>query len=184
MRVEPVNPPSFLPNTAYAVLGLLSFGQELSGYEIRQWALTSLRHFYWSPAQSQIYRELRRLEELGYVEPREVVQTDRPDKMAYSITASGLAELTRWVEQSEPERPVIKHPALLRVFFGHVTTPDRVADIVEKHADQVEDTLAEIEGLLVGLRGSAASDNTRWALEWAAQIHRGDLFGSQRSLSS
>jgi DNA-binding PadR family transcriptional regulator len=79
--------PGFLPGTAYAVLGLLSFGPELSGYELRQLALNSLRFFYWTPAQSQIYRELRRLAGLGYVTGREVSQDSRPDKVAYSRPA-------------------------------------------------------------------------------------------------
>ena len=52
-----------LPATAWAVLGELSFGRELSGYDIKKWADASLRFFYWSPAISQIYRELRRLED-------------------------------------------------------------------------------------------------------------------------
>lgn len=37
------------------MLGLLSFDQELSGYDLKKWADGSLRFFYWSPAISQIY---------------------------------------------------------------------------------------------------------------------------------
>ena len=59
-----------LPLTAWAVLGMLSFGRELSGYDLKKWADSSLRFFYWSPASSQIYAELRRLERVGYVESR------------------------------------------------------------------------------------------------------------------
>ncbi|MFI8792971.1 hypothetical protein [Streptomyces sp. NPDC055105] len=51
-----------LPPTAWAVLGLLSFPGERTGYELKKWADASLRFFYWSPAISQIYAELRRLE--------------------------------------------------------------------------------------------------------------------------
>jgi len=32
-----------LPATAWAVLGLLSFGSDLSGYDIKKWADASLR---------------------------------------------------------------------------------------------------------------------------------------------
>ena len=60
--------PRSLPATAWAVLGLLSFGRDLTGYDLKKWADSSLRFFYWSPAISQIYGELRRLESLGYVE--------------------------------------------------------------------------------------------------------------------
>ena len=56
-----------LPLTAWAVLGVLAFPGERSGYEIKSWADRSLRFFYWSPALSQVYRELRRLEDIGYV---------------------------------------------------------------------------------------------------------------------
>jgi len=44
-----------VPATGYAVLGLLSFGEALSGYDLKQWADHSLRYFFWSPAQSAIY---------------------------------------------------------------------------------------------------------------------------------
>ena len=64
----------FLPGSAYAVLGLLSFGAELSGYELRQLALNSLRFFYWTPAQSQIYRELRRLQHREKLQGAEAAQ--------------------------------------------------------------------------------------------------------------
>src|SRR5256885_16438206 len=47
-----------LTPTAYAILGLLSFGRELTGYEVKQSADDSLRFFYTAPAMSQIYTEL------------------------------------------------------------------------------------------------------------------------------
>ncbi|MDJ0953224.1 MAG: PadR family transcriptional regulator [Acidimicrobiia bacterium] len=168
-----------LPTSSYAVLGLLSFGRKLSGYEIRRWALASLRHFYWSPAQSQIYRELRRLEELGLVSAETVAQRDRPDKTMYSLTEPGHAELVRWVEGPVPEPPVVKHPALLRLFFGHVANPERLADIVAAHGDGVDATTGELEELLVGLEDAPEADYPRLATQWALEIHRGDLAGNR-----
>ena len=53
--------------TSWAVLGLLSFDEELSGYDVKKWADWSLRFFYWAPSYSQIYGELHKLEELGLV---------------------------------------------------------------------------------------------------------------------
>ena len=168
-----------LPTTSFAVLGLLSFGRKLSGYEIRQWALASLRHFYWSPAQSQIYRELRRLEDLGLVSSESVAQSDRPDKTLYAITEAGHTELVRWVEGPVPEPPVVKHPALLRLFFGHVADPERLADIVTAHGDSVDATTGELEELLVGLGDAPGAEFSRLATEWALEIHRGDLAGNR-----
>ena len=50
-----------LPVTAYALLGLLTFGDELTGYELKQRADNTLRFYWVAPAMSQIYTELARL---------------------------------------------------------------------------------------------------------------------------
>ena len=44
--------------TAYALLGLLTFGDELTGYELKQRADNTLRFYWVAPAMSQIYTEL------------------------------------------------------------------------------------------------------------------------------
>ena len=81
--------PESLPMTAYALLGLLSFDRELSGYDLKKWADSSLRFFYWSPATSQIYAELKRLEKLGLVSARETPQDELRNKRVYRITDAG-----------------------------------------------------------------------------------------------
>src|ERR1700736_6640886 len=85
-----------VPATGWAVLGLLSFGRELTGYDLKKWADHSLRFFYWSPAISQIYSELKRLERLGYVTSRTVAQDELRNKRVYAITAEGTEALTEW----------------------------------------------------------------------------------------
>jgi DNA-binding PadR family transcriptional regulator len=59
-----------LAATSWALLGMLSYEQELSGYDIRKWIDWSMRFFYGSPAYSQIYSELKKLEKLGLVTSR------------------------------------------------------------------------------------------------------------------
>jgi len=76
-----------LPATGYAVLGLLSFGRELTGYELKQWADGSLRFFYWSPAVSQIYSELKRLE-IGPVVQREEIEYFREIGLQETVTVT------------------------------------------------------------------------------------------------
>jgi DNA-binding PadR family transcriptional regulator len=53
-----------LPTTSYILLGMLS-SQELSGYDMKLLLDKHIHHIYWSPAKSQIYGELRRLEREG-----------------------------------------------------------------------------------------------------------------------
>jgi DNA-binding PadR family transcriptional regulator len=165
----------FLPGTAYAVLGLLSFGAELSGYELRQLALNSLRFFYWTPAQSQVYRELRRLAGLGYVTGREVSQDRRPDKVAYSITDAGRAELTRWLEQAPVAPPAIRYDTALRLFFGHATSPGRLREVVAEHRAHLERMLAELHAVQAMLEGDPTLALPRIVADWGDHLYGNEL---------
>ncbi len=175
----------FLPTTTYAVLGLLSLGDELSGYEIRQWALQSLKFFYWSPAQSHIYRELRRLEQLGMVQGRDVAQTDRPNKRVFAITEAGRDELARWIDEAPVAAPVLKYDSALRLFFGHAARPERLEAILDEHRAAVQRTLDELDAVrtMLAAGGPAAADEAgaaRWALadlvaSWGQSVWAADL---------
>lgn len=132
LPAAPVAPVS-LPATAYAVLGLLSFDRELSGYDLKKWADSSLRFFYWSPAVSQVYSELKRLDSLGFVHARDVPQDASRTKRVYRITDAGRAALIAWVEHDEVEPPMLKHGPLLRVWLGHLSSPARLRPLLETH---------------------------------------------------
>jgi DNA-binding PadR family transcriptional regulator len=133
-----------LPPTAWAVLGLLSFGRDLSGYDLKKWADSSLRFFYWSPAISQIYAELRRLESLGFVESWAAPQDELRNKRLYRITPEGRDALTEWVRDSPVEPPVLKHGVALRVWLGHLADPAALREIVEAHREYASEMLAEV----------------------------------------
>ena len=163
-----------LPNTAYAVLGLLAFGQELSGYDLKQWA-DNLRFFYWSPAHSQIYAELRRLEARGLATSRQVPQTHRPDKRLYRITQAGLAEARRWLGQDPIEPPVLKHSIVLRLFFGHLTQPERLITILNEYAASLEQSLAELTAVREGLGDSEQFRFPALCAEWGQAYYQAEL---------
>jgi DNA-binding PadR family transcriptional regulator len=91
MSQEP-RPSAPLPITAYALLGLLTFGDDLTGYEIKQRADNTLRFYWVAPAMSQIYTELARLTEHGYVEPV-TSQGEGRRTTSYRITREGQAAL-------------------------------------------------------------------------------------------
>ena len=133
-----------LPATAWAVLGILSFDRELSGYQVKRWADHSLTFFYWSPAVSQVYGELKRLEERGFVVGRDVAEEQRTTRV-YRITDEGRTALTAWLEDSPVEPPVLKHGVLLRLWLGHLSSPARLRDVVEQHRKGVEAVLADLE---------------------------------------
>ncbi|ARF54268.1 PadR family transcriptional regulator [Streptomyces gilvosporeus] len=123
-----------LPLIGWAVLGLLSFGGERTGYELKKWADSSLRFFYWSPAISQIYAELRRLEELGYATSRRSGPEEPRATRRYTLTEAGSEALAAWADGADdPGAPVLKHPLVLRVRLGHLAAPGTLRALVERH---------------------------------------------------
>ena len=77
------------------MLGLLTFGDELTGYELKQRADNTLRFYWVAPAMSQIYSELARLTSHGLVEPttsarRGPAYDDLPDHGGRPGGARGL----------------------------------------------------------------------------------------------
>jgi DNA-binding PadR family transcriptional regulator len=140
---------SELPTTSYAVLGLLTFG-EMSGYDVNKIADQSIA-FFFTPAKSQIYSELRRLVSLGYATEREVAQDRRPDKRLYRISDRGRRALQDWLENTEVEGAEIKSPFLVKVFFGgHMNRDSFLAQVREmrkRDEDQLR-ALREIEKVI------------------------------------
>ncbi|WP_371680014.1 PadR family transcriptional regulator [Streptomyces sp. NBC_01276] len=165
-----------LPPTAWAVLGLLSFPGERTGYELKKWADSSLRFFYWSPAISQIYAELRRLEELGYAASVRSGPEEVRAKRRYAITDAGRAALAGWAsDTAEAGPPVLKHGLLLRVWLGHLSEPERLRAMVEEHMDR---TLAELAAVREAM--AHATEVPEWAfpalaLRWSERQHLAEL---------
>src|SRR3954469_5944942 len=86
--------PHPLANAAAAVLGMVALGAR-SGYEIQRAAELSLR-FFWALGPPQIYAELRRLEEAGYVRGSDEARGRRARRV-YAVTAKGRRALRRWL---------------------------------------------------------------------------------------
>lgn len=169
---EPSAPLPKLPNTAWAVLGLLSFPGERSGYDLKKWADSSLRFFYWSPALSQIYTELKRLEQLGFAVSRIASQDELRNKRLYSITEAGQQALAAWARDTPAGPPVLKHGVALRVWMGHLSEPEELRKTLVEHRDWADRTLAEV----------LASEDTaqdRWpfpalVLKWSERYYQAE----------
>nr|WP_125263064.1 PadR family transcriptional regulator [Streptomyces alboflavus] len=172
----PSPPPAPLPPTAWAVLGLLSFPGERTGYELKKWADSSLRFFYWSPAISQIYAELRRLEALGYASSRRSGPEEPRARRAYAITDAGREALADWAAGGQDAGPpVLKHPLLLRVWLGHLTDPARLRAMVGEHIAHTQDELTQVQGALAHAQGVEGWAHPQIALRWSARHLEGEL---------
>jgi DNA-binding PadR family transcriptional regulator len=182
--VAPVAARVGAPNAATpnAVLGLLSFGQELSGYDLKKWADHSLRFFFWSPAISQIYSELRRLESLGYVTSRVVAKDDTRSRRLYRITEEGRDWLAHWLVSEPADVPVLKHPTILRVWLGHLMEPAALRQAVIEHRNRVETQLGEVRE---DRRAVAANESMAYAelvIRWAERYYSAELENTNRLL--
>lgn len=141
-----------LPVTSYALLGLLTFGDELTGYELKQRADATLRFYWVSPAMSQVYSELSRLTERGLV----LTRGGGDRSTTYRLSAKGRRELEAWMRGTEPGFSVLKHPVALRLLLGHVVDTPATIAMLEAHVAALDAERAALLQVREGLRGSDA----------------------------
>jgi DNA-binding PadR family transcriptional regulator len=111
--------------TAHAALVLLSFGPA-SGYELKQRADNTVRHFFAAPAMSQMYAELDRLAAAGLVADRPERRGGGRETRVFSLTAAGRDELRRWLADDPLPSTVFKSHLALRLVVGHLADPERL----------------------------------------------------------
>ena len=135
----------------YALLALLEAG-EMTGYELAKWFDQSVA-YVWHAQHSQIYTELRRLEQAGLVIAKTLPRGDKAlaTKRPYALTAAGAEALRQWVVQVE-EPPALRDPAYVKAtyleygsyraaraqFRAHRAHYEALRDHYELHVEQLE----------------------------------------------
>ena len=132
--------------TELAVLGLLAWAGETSGYELHKRAERSVG-FIWSPARSQLYAVLKRLQAQGLAAGRHVEQTDRPDKRLLRITEAGRATLREWLDRVDAIEPEDHDGVLLKLFFGAFGDADAAHRQLVDYGQRVRDRLATFRAI-------------------------------------
>lgn len=160
-----------LPPTAWAVLGQLSFENELSGYDVKRWADQSIAFFYWAPSQSQIYSELRRLERLKLV-TSEIEQThEARSRRLYAITDLGRRSIAAWMQADEIDPLVLKHPLLLKVWAAHNGGADQLRPRVEEYRQAALERAAKAREHAVNATKVEEWKYPAISLEWAERFY-------------
>jgi len=80
----------------YIILGYL-MKEEMSGYDLKQW-MTNCTSYFFDASFGSIYPALKRLEEKGYIQSSEVVESSKFKKI-YSITDFGKSHFLNWLEK-------------------------------------------------------------------------------------
>jgi DNA-binding PadR family transcriptional regulator len=114
---------------AHAILSFLS-DRSCSGYDLAKNFDGSVG-FFWNASHQQIYRELTKLESLGWISYETVAQKGKPDKKLYRMTETGCQELMDWISQPSELTP-IKEELLVKIYAGHYVSPT----VILKHLEQ------------------------------------------------
>jgi len=150
---------------------MLSYEEEISGYDLKKWIDWSVDLYYWSPSYSQIYTELKKLEGLGLVTSRVERDEGTRTRRLYKITQAGMDAAVEWVNDAPVDPPVLKHSVLLRVTFGHLTNPARLKEVLQEYAEYAEARHAKAVEDADGAEDEPAWAYSVLALRWAAKYY-------------
>jgi DNA-binding PadR family transcriptional regulator len=87
-----------------------------SGYDLSKRFAGSVG-FFWHASQQQVYRELTKLEEQGYLTAEVIRQVGRPDKRLLEITQAGRDFVRSWIAEPSEISP-IKDELLVKLYGG------------------------------------------------------------------
>ncbi|GGC61607.1 PadR family transcriptional regulator [Undibacterium terreum] len=113
--------------------------QPCSGFELARRFDRSIG-FFWHATHQQIYRELGRLEESGWLESLPP-ESGRGRKKVYRLLPAGREELQRWTGESQDPRP-LREELMLRLRAEAVVGPTLLAEDIQRrlqlHKEKLE----------------------------------------------
>ncbi|MEX1279927.1 MAG: PadR family transcriptional regulator [Acidimicrobiia bacterium] len=128
----------------YGLLGQLAV-RPWTGYELTQQLRRSLR-FVWPTSEGHLYREQKKLVELGWATAVDEPVGNRTRKR-YEITDEGRAALADWLA-TEPEEPHFEIEGVLRLFNADHGDLDDVVASLEASATKARAMLDELLGFV------------------------------------
>lgn len=159
----------------WAVLGLLGL-RPMSGYDIKGAVDRTIRHF-WAASYGQIYPELKRLEEAGWIAGLDEARGARARRV-YSITAKGSRELTGWLHGHET-RIEMRDESLLRLIFADTLPYDDALGLLVARREGYRRMLGYLQSggtnpdlPFVDLVYRWAVDYCEWGIEWCDRQER------------
>ena len=161
----------------WAVLGLLGM-KPMSGYDIKRAVDRTIRHF-WAASYGQIYPELKRLEEAGWISGKDASQGERARRV-YKLTAQGGRELEAWLHGNET-RIEMRDESLLRLFFADALPRDEALGLLSARREGYRMMLVYLRSLdddegvdppFVDLVYRWGLDYCEWGIEWCDRQER------------
>lgn len=119
----------------HALLAILT-AEPMTGYDLVKYFDGSVA-FVWNAPHSQIYPQLRRMEEDGLVDVEVLPRGERAEKRRYRISEEGIAELERWAAEVSPLPPT-RSTARLKAAFMDWAEPDAGRRQLREHVAHYE----------------------------------------------
>ena len=128
----------------HTLLGLLE-KKSMTGYQMKQIFSSSIL-FFWDAHISQIYKELNKMEQKGWVESEIEPQTGKPDRKVYSLTPAGKAEFLQWLQDiKKTSEESIKSEFMAKLFFASAMHSSQITFEFKRFLQQKEAELAAYE---------------------------------------
>ncbi len=122
----------------HTILATLA-GNSFTGYDLSKYFDESVSCF-WKASQQQIYRELGKMEDKGFVTSEIIPQEGKPAKKVYSITDTGIKELIQWMsEASEPT--AIREDLLVKVRAAYLVSTEVIIQELKRRRQIHEEQL-------------------------------------------
>ncbi len=114
---------------AHAILAFLAVCP-CSGYGLAKEFDGSVGCF-WEATHQQIYRELAKLEDRGWVSSETIPQEGRLDKKLYHLTELGQKQLAEWIAQPTEPTPT-REDLLVKTFVAYLVPPQIIVKELER----------------------------------------------------
>lgn len=116
-------------NLKYAILGLL-IDTQMTGYDIAKEFSQALNEF-WSAKHSQIYPELKKLEQEGLVSFKIEISGEILEKKVYTITEKGKTDFLSWMKKKSELSSTPKDIFRLKMYFAHNINKNELLVLIE-----------------------------------------------------
>jgi DNA-binding PadR family transcriptional regulator len=121
--------------TEYILLGFL-MEQNMTGYEMKQHMSISTSYFV-DASFGSIYPSLKRLEQKGLVEFREITESGKAKKV-YSIKDRGREELKKWLVTPLISSKVDISSVLAKIFFFRFLPQEQAVTLIKQGIQDLE----------------------------------------------
>ena len=160
-----------LSKPAYVVLGMIATGRR-SGYAMSRTSKEATR-FFWAMSDGQIYPQLKKLSDAGYIEGEREQQGGR-ERVVYSLTGSGRAALDEWLNSTDRPQHELRDEGLLRLFFAEELSVEQLRAQIALMINRHERALEKLEELGPKAGDHACAlltlqygiDLSRWSVDW------------------